>query len=154
METIKELLRNEILIASVSSWLIAQFLKGIFSIITKQKFSWERFTGAGGMPSGHSATVCCLTISTARVSGLGSPAFAFAVLFAMIVMYDAMGVRHAAGQHAKIINKLVENVERETQTEVADDLKESLGHTPLEVTAGALLGIIVAMVFPLIYKNI
>jgi len=150
METIKVLLKNEILLASVLSWMFAQILKVIFAFAVSKKFSFERLTGAGGMPSGHSATVCCLTISMARVEGLHSPGFAIAVLFAMIVMYDAMGVRQAAGQHAKVINRLVENVEKESQIEVSGDLKEVLGHTPLEVTAGALLGILVAIIYPMV----
>jgi len=152
MDTIKELLKNEILTASVLSWMVAQVLKVIVDFSKNKRINLERFTGAGGMPSGHSATVCCLTISAARVEGLASPVFAISVLFAMVVMYDAMGVRQAAGHHARVINKLVENVEREMQTEVADDLKESLGHTPLEVTAGALLGIVVAMAVPILYR--
>ena len=112
------------------------------------------------MPSSHSALVCSLTIAIAKQTGVQSPEFALAMALACIVMYDAMGVRRAAGEHAKVLNKLVfgfqlfsEETERHSDDQVADDLgdktlKEYLGHTPLEVLGGMLLGILVAMVFP------
>ena len=150
MATILAFFKNEVLMVSVAAWVTAQFLKFFFTGLTTRKFKLERLTGAGGMPSGHSATVSSLIISMARVEGLASSGFALSVLLAMIVMYDAMGVRYAAGQQAKVINKLVDNVEKETNTEVADDLKEVLGHTPLEVAAGAMLGILVSIVYSIL----
>ena len=150
MATILALLKNEVLMVSVMAWVTAQVLKFFFTWMTTKKCKLERLTGAGGMPSGHSATVSSLLISMARVEGLSSPGFAISVILAMIVMYDAMGVRYAAGQQAKVINKLVDNVEKETKTEVADELKEVLGHTPLEVAAGAMLGILISIVYPIL----
>lgn len=147
METIKQFLGNSVLMPPIFAWMLAQILKTLLNLVTTRTLSLERLTGAGGMPSAHSALVCCMMICMARNQGVGSPLFALAVLFAAVVMYDAMSVRRAAGEHAKAINLLVDNVEKEQNTELMDkDLKEFLGHTPLEVLAGALLGIIVGMV--------
>ncbi len=156
---------NVILVIAVISWVLAQVIKTVLDLIKTKKFSAERLTGAGGMPSAHSATVCSLAIATCRVSGLCSAEFALAMVLAMVVMYDATGVRRAAGLHAKEINRLrrvVNELDEEFMDRFDDkiddisdrgedvkDLKEYLGHTPLEVLCGALLGILVAMAFPI-----
>lgn len=164
---------NPILSVSLLSWAAAQLIKTVLYFIINKKFSPERLTGAGGMPSSHSSLVCSLAIITLRTQGVTSPVFAVAIILAMIVMYDAMGVRRAAGMHAKEINRLRKIVceiedeldepddndldeddsdvlENKEETSAAvKDLKELLGHTPFEVLGGALLGILIGMSFPL-----
>lgn len=157
---------NVVLIISVISWVLAQVIKTLLYVIKNKKFDAERLMGAGGMPSSHSATVCSMAIATSRVCGITSTEFALAMVFAFVVMYDATGVRRQAGLHAKEINSLKRIVneldeeyldrlddkleEREDTSEDMKDLKEFLGHTPLQVLCGALLGIIVAMAFPIV----
>lgn len=158
---------NVILIVAIISWVLAQLIKTVIHLIKTKKFCAERLTGAGGMPSAHSATVCSLAITTCRVCGICSAEFALAMVLALVVMYDATGVRRAAGLHAKEINKLrraVNELDEEFMDKFDDkldefadknaedskDLKEFLGHTPLEVLCGAILGILVAMAFPII----
>jgi len=136
--------------------MVAQIFKVIIDLLYSKKFNWERLTGAGGMPSSHSAGVCALTIALSRTEGVKSAVFAFAFVMSCIVMYDAMSVRREAGEHAKIINKMVRDLdddsdEDEKNSGKADEdneLKEILGHTPLEVLAGACLGILVALIVP------
>lgn len=143
MGTIQALLHNYVLVVAVSGWLIAQLIKTITVLITTHRFDVERLTGAGGMPSAHSAAVCGMAIAVAKTVGVGDPLFALAFLFASVVMYDATGVRRAAGEQAKRLNVI------SSKNKWFDDmLKESLGHTPLEVLAGALLGILLAMIIP------
>lgn len=147
MGIIHQLFHNGVLLAAVLSWLSAQVIKTLLTLITTRRFNMERMFGAGGMPSAHSAMVCSLTMGVAHISRIDSPLFAVVVCFAAIVMYDAMGVRRAAGEQAKVINKVVDTLERNEGTEIADkDLKEYLGHTPLEVLAGALLGFVVWLI--------
>lgn len=144
---------NSPLTVAVVSWFAAQVIKTIAYLLVHREFNAERLFGAGGMPSSHSALVCSLTVSVARVSGYGSPEFAISFVLALIVMYDAMGVRRAAGLHAKEINKMKKAFdEQRDEDEDSDEkeLKEFLGHTPLEVLAGALLGILIAMLFSLL----
>lgn len=142
---------NYVLVCSLLGWGIAQFLKFIITFATTKKWDLERLFGAGGMPSGHSATVTALVISVARQCGIESVEFAFAVVLASVVIYDAMGVRRAAGEHAKAINEIV-RISNEDNDETNDlavrELKEKLGHTPLEVLGGVMLGILIPMVIP------
>ncbi len=159
---------NYVINAGFTAWFLAQVLKTLLTYITSRKLQLERMVGAGGMPSAHSALVCSLTIAMAKKVGLSSPVFALTLAFAAIVMYDAMGVRRAAGEQAKVLNKmrfdfkdlskdlgdlfasLAANLDQDDQGEDDDispeekALKEFLGHTPLEVLGGALLGILVA----------
>ena len=157
-------MHNEVLFVSLCAWFVAQTLKTLINMFKTKKFSAERSIGAGGFPSAHSASVCALAITTARVDGLSSSLFAIAFLFAAIVMYDAMGVRRSAGEHAKLLNKLYANYLFDVKVKNNDDdpsndivldptyvmekkLKEFLGHTPFEVLSGALLGILISMLF-------
>ncbi len=166
MEELKTLGQNYILTVALASWFAAQLIKVILNCITQKEVVWERLVGAGGMPSSHSALVCSMTVGMARKTGLGSPEFALAFLIAAVVMYDAMGVRRAAGEHAKVLNQIVSFFNKDSQViqsgkpskreKDAEDsassdkqLKEFLGHTPLEVLAGALLGILIAMTVPI-----
>ena len=145
---------NYILYVPLRSWLAAQICKTIIDLILSGKLDLERMFGAGGMPSAHSALVCSMTIATARKFGVSSPFFAFAFILAAIVMYDAMGVRRAAGEQAKVLNRIVDdwmNEEDDEENPLRENgkrLKEKVGHTPFEVLSGALLGILMAMIFP------
>lgn len=158
---------NVALIVSVLSWVTAQLIKAVLYAIKYKTFNLERLFGSGGMPSSHSSTVCALVITIYRMEGLNSAVLGLAFVFAMITMYDATGVRRAAGMHAKQINRLrhiVEELDEEAldkmdekvdeedeDSEDTKELKEFLGHTPLEVMLGALLGILIAVVFPTDY---
>lgn len=148
------LLQNTVLMAAVVSWMSAQIIKTILTFVSTKKFDTERMFGAGGMPSAHSAMVCSMAMGVAHTCHISSPEFAVSVAFAGIVIYDAMGVRRAAGEHAKVINKLVDTLESNDITDSGQklpekELNELLGHKPVEVLAGALLGIIVWMLFML-----
>lgn len=138
------ILRNEILIVSLLSWLIAQVIKTIIHAIMYKGIDWKRLVGDGGMPSAHSATVTSLAICTGLKCGFDSVYFAIAFVFAIVVMHDATGVRREAGKHAKALNEIIEFLNREPASEEA--LKEFLGHTPLQVFFGALLGIIISLI--------
>lgn len=128
------------------AWAVAQVLKALVSYWILREFSLERLLGAGGMPSSHSALVVGLVTSVGLTEGFSSSYFAIAAIFSGIVMYDATGVRQAAGKQAKVINRLVRQLRYEHT--VGDiSLKEFLGHTPLEVVAGALLGFLVAYTY-------
>lgn len=151
---------NYVLVTGVISWCAAQVIKTILHFIHTKTFSAERLFGAGGMPSSHSAMVCSAAIAMCKQCGFNSPEFALMFIIAMIVMYDAMGVRRSAGLHAKEINKINRIFEirgisdkGEEPAESGDkkkkELKEFLGHTPLEVLGGALLGILIAMIVPM-----
>lgn len=152
MSHIKELLDNYLFVCALTGWLSAQVVKTLLVLIFQKKFQPERLFGAGGMPSAHSATVTALTIASARFCGLSSTEFAFAFVLSAVVIYDAMGVRRAAGEHAKAINKIVRinnsDPYEENNIEDVEELKEMLGHTPIEVLGGVLLGMLIAMVIP------
>lgn len=149
MHALSELLHNYVMVCSLSSWATAQVCKFIINYIFNREINFERLHGAGGMPSAHSATVTALVISCARFEGIGSSFFAVAVVLAAIVIYDAMGVRHEAGEHAKIINQMRKNAaEEETDDPDIKELKEMLGHTPLEVVGGVFTGILVPLLIP------
>lgn len=142
----KDLMNNYVLWVAVIAWLSAQLLKVLFYGIKHRTFSLERLMGAGGMPSSHTSTVTSLAVAIARVYGLGSPLFAIALVLAGIVMYDASGVRRAAGEQAKVLNRLL--FEQHGPDETQKMLKELLGHTPLEVFGGAVLGVVLALIIP------
>lgn len=149
MSSLKSFFSNEILVSASLAWLLAQLIKIFTHRIKKHEFSFALFVSSGGMPSSHSSAVCAMTTSTALVSGLGSPEFAIAFIVSLVVMYDAAGVRRAAGEQAKTLNRLVQHLLK-GRTDIANkDLKELIGHTPVEVFAGAALGIIIALVIPL-----
>ena len=160
----KILMANPILTVGIISWLAAQILKTIHYSIKYKTFNPERITGAGGMPSSHSSLVVSVAIYTLKYQGYQSPAFALSMILAGVVIYDAMSVRYNAGLHAKELNRLrkvIDEIDDELSQLSGDDefdidelsdrkeFKEFLGHTPIEVLAGSLLGILIAMVFPL-----
>lgn len=158
MSLFQEFFQNRVLFAAVTGWFCAQVAKFLLTFIFTRKMNTERLWGAGGMPSAHSSMVSALTISLARFYGINSPIFALAVIFAFVTMYDAMGVRHEAGEHAKILNKYINQIEIQKADKDGDGipdekvkeigLKEFIGHTPLEVLGGVLLGILVGIIVP------
>ena len=146
-----DLFFNYILMSAVISWFLAQLLKFIITYVTTGKSVPERLVGSGGMPCSHTAFVCSATIAAAKSEGTASPIFAVCFILACIVMYDAMNVRRQAGEHAKVINRMINEKEIGKESGYEDvTLKEKLGHTPLEVLGGALLGIVVAMIIGII----
>ncbi len=140
-----EFFRSSILFTTVLSWFVAQVLKVILVFIKNKKMDFRRLIGSGGMPSSHAAFVVSLAVSVGLTEGFSSTLFAVTVVIALVVMYDAAGVRRAAGQQAKILNKLVEDWEKNNFENTEKKLKELLGHTPTEVFAGAVLGTVIAL---------
>ena len=139
----EELFSNKILISAMISWFVAQALKVLFYYIKHHKFDISKFFSSGSMPSSHSAFVTALVVAVGMVEGVGSTFFAISVVLATVVMYDASGVRRAAGRQARIINQIVLDFYKEKQVKT-EKLKELLGHTPLEVFVGAILGGVIA----------
>lgn len=144
-------INNYIIQVAALSWLTAQVLKTIINFVFTKKFKAERLIGAGGMPSSHTALVVSTAVATAKECGTSSPIFALAALFAAVVMYDAMGVRYAAGEQAKVINQLVDewlDTMKFDQEKIPHfkELKEMLGHTPIEVIGGIIVGIVVSSI--------
>ena len=138
MRWLYDLVTNPFLLTSLSSWFIAQALKVIINAIVHKKLIWERLFGDGGMPSGHSATVSSLAVITGLICGFGTVQFAIAGILAVIVCHDAMGVRQETGKHSVMLNEIIQILESEDLPEVK--LKELVGHTPLQVMAGILIG--------------
>ena len=126
-------------------WFGIQLFKLLYDLVTTKKFNFKRIMQAGGMPSSHSAVVVSLTTMIAKAEGITSPLFGISLIFSIIVMYDAAGVRRAAGKQAKLLNKIVETPGL-SGVEVSEKLVEVLGHTPFQVIVGAVIGIIVGIV--------
>ena len=143
MNWLIELFTNPFLMTSLASWFVAQVIKVIINAIIHKKLILERLVGDGGMPSGHSATVASLATITALLRGVGSFEFAMAAIFAIVVCHDAMGVRQETGKQAVMLNEILRILETKDLPEVK--LKELVGHTPLQVCAGILIGIGMAL---------
>lgn len=148
MEGFTLFIQNYIVQAAFWGWFLAQFIKFIIELLRKDKLNWERLIGSGGFPSSHTSLTIALTTSIALKNGAGSDIFVVALVFSLIVMYDASGVRREAGKQAQILNQLIMHFRNRNINVYLDGitLKELLGHTPFEVFGGALLGIIVAFV--------
>ena len=143
MDWLLDLISNRFLITGVTSWFVAQVLKTIIHAIINKKLVLERMVGDGGMPSGHSATVTSLAVISARTYGFDSFQFAVTSLLAIIVCHDAMGVRLVTGKQSIVLNELVKAFEALTTEDLPEvKLKEFVGHTPIQVLAGILLGIL------------
>ena len=144
---------NEILTVSLLSWFVAQVLKTIINFVLLGRFQLERMWGDGGMPSAHSATVTAMVIATARSEGIHSAIFAVAAVVAIITMHDAMGVRRETGEQAKVLNRMftewMDQGFEQFQLPHGKKLKEMVGHTPLQVVAGFLVGLVVGLLYPL-----
>lgn len=149
MALLKELFANKILLACLCSWFTAQALKFVIVLATESRIDFGRMVESGGMPSSHSSLVCTLVTCVGRALGTGSIDFVICLVLAVIVMYDASGIRRAAGQHAAVLNKLINGFTHGTDDFDNIELKELLGHTPLQVFCGALLGIAIGFLFEL-----
>lgn len=132
---------NLILNLAITAWALAQIIKFFVILITEHKVDWPRILASGGMPSSHSSTVCACASSAAYLYGFQSPLFAIAAVLAIVVMYDASHVRRQAGDQARILNHIMQNWPEMKPEEFERNLKELLGHTPLQVLVGAILGI-------------
>lgn len=149
MASFYDFLGNTVFWAAAFAWFTAQVLKTIIHLILTKEFVAERMVGSGGMPSCHSATVCSLATASCLEFGAGSFEFAVTLMLAIIVMYDAMGVRRETGIQAKLLNDIIKTFEDMGRSEISahDKLKEFVGHTPLQVIAGAILGTLIAILF-------
>lgn len=143
------LMQNKIFLAAALGWLIAQILKTLIHLLFTKRFVAERLVGSGGMPSSHSATVCALVTATYLEHGSADYAFAISLVIAIIVMYDATGVRRETGIQAQLLNNIIKIFEDMGRDELSaqDKLKEFIGHTPFQVLMGAVLGVFVAILF-------
>ena len=146
MNYFTEFITNKFIYVPLLTWFGIQLFKVIWDLVTTKKFNFKRILGAGGMPSSHSAVVVSLATLIGRDSGFGSSIFALSVIFAFVVMYDAAGVRRAAGKQAKLLNQLIETPGL-SGLQVSEKLVEVLGHTPFQVFVGAIIGIIVGCIF-------
>ena len=146
-----DIFTNSAIIVPIFAWISAQILKAIIYSIMYKKFSWQRLVGDGGMPSAHSATVSSLAIIVGHTCGFNSPAFGIAIIFAVVVMHDALGVRRETGKQAvavltiaEVIKNYLDEHDLNLKTE---KLKVLVGHTPLQVTMGAILGVVIAIIY-------
>ncbi|WKZ34773.1 MAG: divergent PAP2 family protein [Anaerolineales bacterium] len=142
---IEELLQNKVLIAVLSAWLLAQVLKVPTEYLRSRRWLWAMFFAAGGMPSSHTALMVAGTLAVGLYHGFDNPLFGIAVAATMIIAHDAAGVRRQAGKHAERINLLFDELLHGHMWD-EDELKEVIGHTPLEVIGGIILGLLAAIV--------
>lgn len=145
---------NFVLATAICASLLAQLIKVLLNLFIFHRFIAERMWGAGGMPSSHSATVCAMVVATGRYCGVNSAVFAVAAVLSIIVMYDAMGVRYETGEQAKLLNRMfTEWMDQESEAlpflKNGKKLKEMVGHTPIEVLTGAVLGILIGFAMPM-----
>ena len=146
MDDFQKVIYNKYLYVPLLVWFCIQTFKVITDLIRTKKFNFKRIMGAGGMPSSHSAVVATLTTLIGQEYGVESGIFAMSCVFSAIVMYDAAGVRRAAGKQATLLNKLVENATN-SGIVVSEKLVEVLGHTPLQVLVGAIIGVLVGLLY-------
>lgn len=142
MQILNEIIHNKCIYIPFILWFLIQSFKVLTELIVNKKLDVKRIVGAGGMPSSHSAIVCALATCIGKEYGFDSGIFAISVVMAFVVMYDAAGVRRAAGKQARILNKILETPGL-TTVEVQGKLVEVLGHTPIQVFVGAILGVLV-----------
>ncbi|MBI3764721.1 MAG: divergent PAP2 family protein [Chloroflexi bacterium] len=142
-EAIRGILHNQILLAAVGAWFLAQVLKVPIELARTGQANWSLLVGTGGMPSSHSALVCGLATATGIKEGFTSAPFAVALILATIVSYDAAGIRRAAGKQANVLNQLIDELASGHPLR-DEELKEILGHSPVEVLGGAIFGIVVS----------
>ena len=149
MNSILGLFSNHVLFAALIGWFLAQGLKIPIHFLVEHEWDFSRFHGSGGMPSSHSAMVVAASLMTGAMSGFDSTVFAVSVVIACIVMYDATGVRRETGKQATVINQILRDVLVNGKPISDAELKELVGHKPIEVAGGALVGILVAVVYML-----
>ena len=140
-----QIIKNKILISTLSTWIIAQTIKVIIGVIRNRRFDFRWFVGTGGMPSSHAAGASCLATSVGLNTGFDSIFFALAASFAIVVMFDAQGVRRASGKQAAILNKIMEDIYWKGRIHEGR-LRELIGHTPVEVIGGFLLGVAIGFI--------
>jgi uncharacterized protein len=142
---LSDLAHNQTLIIAAVAWTITQVLKVVVVLFQEKRIAWNYFVTSGGMPSSHSATVCALCTAIAMTVGLGSIYFSISVVLAVIVMYDAAGVRQSVGQHSAVLNRIIKEFSfHSAKVNRGQDLREFIGHTPFQVFIGAVLGILIA----------
>ena len=146
MQVFNDIVHNKCIYIPFLLWLAIQTFKVVSELIINKKLNVRRIVGAGGMPSSHSAIVCSLASCVGKQYGFDSGVFAIALIMALIVMYDATGVRRAAGKQAAILNKMLETPQM-SKIEVQGKLVELLGHTPIQVLVGAIIGFVVGYIF-------
>ncbi len=143
-------MNNRVLVITLLAWIIAQLIKVLLGVVTKKKFDFRWFIGTGGMPSSHAAGATALAACCGMEKGFDSVIFALAAVFAMVTMFDAQGVRRETGQQAGILNKILEDIYWKGKVET-NRLKELIGHTPIQVFIGSLIGLFIALVmYPLL----
>ena len=138
-------IQNKYIYVPFLLWFSIQLFKVIYDLVTTKKFNFKRIMGAGGMPSSHSAVVTGLATVVGKYQGIETPIFAVSLILALVVMYDACGIRRAAGKQAVLLNKIIETPGL-TGVQVSERLVEVLGHTPIQVFVGALIGIVVGLI--------
>ncbi len=148
LELVRGFFTNYVLVCAFVGWFGAQFIKCARYIAKNKSFSFSVLMSSGGMPSSHSATVCAMVTAIGKAEGTNSVMFAIAFILAFIVMYDAAGVRRAAGEQAKVLNRIVEDIQSGNTKYLDKRLKELIGHTPLQVLMGALFGIMIPIFIP------
>ncbi len=136
---------NAVLDCGLLAWFMAQVAKVFLGVVLLKKFDFHKFVASGGMPSSHSALVVACTTAIGKLYGTSGPYFAVSAVFSAVVMYDACNVRRSAGDTVRVVNLMLEHVEKLTAEEFAENLKEVMGHTPLQVLVGALLGLVVGL---------
>ena len=150
------LLTNRVLVTGIGTWVLAQVIKTIIYVIVNKELRLERLVGDGGMPSCHSATVTSMAVTTGIICGFDSPSFAIAAIMAVVVMHDAMGVRLETGKQAAFLNMVIDAFVEYRPKEIPlsewqeKKFKEFVGHTPTQVVAGGILGLITALVVNLL----
>lgn len=145
MNFLKLIGENKVLLVAILSWFIAQLIKVVHTFIVSKKIDFTRFVGSGGMPSSHASFVMGLTTAVGLTHGWDTTYFAICLCFSLVIMYDAAGVRRAVGKQAFILNQMIEDMHRKKEKKLTEKrLKELIGHTPIEVFAGAILGILLA----------
>ena len=143
--TLMMFITNKYIYVPIILWFGIQLFKLIYDLYTTKKFNFKRILGAGGMPSSHSAVVVSLATLTGKYNGVDSAIFAISLIFAFVVMYDACGVRRAAGKQAKVLNDIV-NTPGLSSLQVQEKLQEALGHSPVQVFVGAAIGLITGLI--------
>jgi len=138
-------IHNPVVVSMFSGWFIAQVIKVFIGVVTEKRFNFKWFVGTGGMPSSHAAGVTAMATSVGLWQGVGTALFAVTLMFTVIVIFDAQGVRRATGQQAEILNKIMEDIYWKKKIQ-EDRLKELVGHTPVQVFAGIFIGLAVGFI--------
>lgn len=144
MHILIELAKNKAFLSTIIAWVVTQMVKVALGVITEKRFNFKWFVGTGGMPSSHSAGAAALATSVGILLGFDTPVFAVAAIFALVTMFDAQGVRRATGLQAEALNRIMEDIYSNKGIK-EERLRELIGHTPVQVFVGALIGIGVAI---------